>query len=86
MATTGAVGELLDALHFFVEPQRDAVIAQVVAERLDDFLSANSSRRGRFSIRMTRTPSAANMHAYSTPITPPPTTMSVLGSSASSRT
>ncbi len=28
---------------------------------------------------MTRTPSVANMHAYSTPITPPPTTISVFG-------
>src|SRR6266404_369703 len=33
----------------------------------------------RFSTMMTRTPSVANMHAYSTPITPPPTTISVFG-------
>ena len=42
-------------------------------------VSANSSSRGRFSTMITRTPSVANMHAYSTPITPPPTTIKVRG-------
>ena len=36
--------------------------------------SRNGSRPGRGSIRCTWTPSAANMHAYSQPITPPPIT------------
>src|ERR1019366_2593605 len=47
--------------------------------------SANSNRRGRFSTRMTREPRMANMHVYSTPITPPPTTISVRGISGISK-
>jgi hypothetical protein len=33
----------------------------------------------RFSISVTRTPSTANMQAYSTPMTPPPTTIKRFG-------
>ena len=36
--------------------------------------SQNSSRRARFSTTVTLTPSAANIDAYSIPITPAPTT------------
>ena len=43
-------------------------------------LSTNGSRRWRLSISVTRTPSAANMLAYSRPMTPAPTTVSVRGS------
>ncbi len=42
--------------------------------------SRNGSRPGRGSIRCTSTPSAANMHAYSQPITPPPITAIERGS------
>ncbi len=35
---------------------------------------------------MTRTPRAANMQVYSTPMTPPPTTISVFGISGMSST
>ncbi len=42
--------------------------------------SRNSSGRSRRSMRVTDTPSAANIEAYSTPITPAPTTASVRGS------
>ena len=34
----GAVGQFFHALHFFAEAHGDAAVAQVIAERLDDFL------------------------------------------------
>ncbi len=34
----GAVGELFDAFHFFAQAHGDAAVAQVIAERFDDFL------------------------------------------------
>ncbi len=72
----GAVGEFFDAFHFFAEAHGDAAVAQVVAEGLDDFLVGKFEQLGsRFSIRVTRTPRMANMQVYSTPMTPPPTTI-----------
>ncbi len=50
----------------------------MVAEGLDDLLVRSMS--------VTRTPSAENMQVYSTPMTPPPTTMSVFGSEGRSST
>ena len=47
--------------------------------------SQKSSICGRFSTRVTRVPSAANMDAYSTPMTPAPTTTIELGTVSSSR-
>src|SRR6516162_3937835 len=47
--------------------------------------STNGSSRWRLSIRVTRTPSAAKMLAYSQPITPAPTTANVRGSRSRSR-
>ena len=44
--------------------------------------STKSRIRGRFSTSVTLTPSVAAIEAYSRPITPPPTTVSVRGSSA----
>ena len=47
--------------------------------------SQKSSRRWRCSITVTLVPSAANMEAYSMPITPPPTTTSARGRCGSFR-
>ena len=47
--------------------------------------SRNPTRRSRCSITVTFTPSAANMHAYSQPITPPPQTRRFAGMSRSVR-
>ena len=49
------------------------------ASRSPISVSRKGSRPGRGSIRCTCTPSAANMHAYSQPITPPPITAIELG-------
>ncbi len=45
--------------------------------------STNSRRRGRLSTSVTSTPRAANIDAYSTPMTPAPTTIIVRGRSLS---
>ena len=47
--------------------------------------STKGRSRANLSMRVTRTPRAANMHAYSRPMTPHPTTARVLGSSSISR-
>ena len=47
--------------------------------------SQNSSRRWRCSMTVTRMPSAANIEAYSMPITPAPTTTIVVGMRSSCR-
>ena len=47
--------------------------------------SQNSSMLSRFSTTVTLVPSAANMEAYSMPITPAPTTTIVAGSDFRSR-
>jgi len=52
------------------EAERHGEVAQMVLERLDDLLVANSSMRSRFSTTVTLVPEAANMDAYSMPITP----------------
>ncbi len=44
----GAVGELFDAFHFFAEAHGDAAVAQVVAERFDDFLVGEFEQLGAF--------------------------------------
>jgi hypothetical protein len=48
--------------------------------------SQNSSICGRFSTTVTRVPRAANIDAYSMPITPAPTTTSEAGTRCSVRT
>ena len=50
------------------------MVAQVELQRLDDLGSQKSSICSRFSTSVTRVPSAAKIDAYSTPITPAPTT------------
>ena len=42
----GAVGELLDAFHFFAQAHGDAGVAQVIAERFDDFLVGEFEQAG----------------------------------------
>ena len=74
------------AADLLAQAQGDAVLAQVVGQRLDDLARPRTgSSRGRLSISVTRTPSAAKMLAYSQPITPAPTTVSVRGSFSSRR-
>jgi hypothetical protein len=64
-------------LQLFAQAHGDAAVAQVVAEGLDDLLVGELEQRLRFSISVTRTPRMANMQVYSTPMTPPPTTIRV---------
>ena len=56
------------------EAERHGEVPQVVLERLDDFLVAELEHPLRFSTTVTLVPRAANMDAYSMPITPAPTT------------
>ena len=80
----GAV--LLDGGHLLAEAEDHVQVAQVVLERLDDLESQNSSRRRRCSTTVTLQPSAANIEAYSMPMTPAPTTTSEFGSQSRPRT
>ena len=71
----------LDVTDIFADRSVTAILASWYASESTISASTKGSSRGRLSISVTRTPSAANMLAYSHPTTPAPTTARVRGGS-----
>ena len=70
---------MLDSL---AEAEGDAAVAHLVDQLVDDLVVEELEDRSRRSTSVTSTPSAANIDAYSMPITPAPTTASVRGTAS----
>jgi hypothetical protein len=74
----------LDLRHLLAEPQRDPDPPHVVLERLGDLVVEEPEHLPPAPRRASPSrPGRASMQAYSTPITPPPTTIIVRGSRSS---